>query len=417
MAHATPHWSAALGGAVSQVVELSGRSPGLVVMSDAHVGAFWDRVAEAAQGVGDVINPNRELAGFVARMGARDLPVVSLGDAVDYAVDAYDGGPGIDNRDLFYRAIAPIEGRFAEIPGNHDHRGGAYNLRAWGLEHVNLDRDTLKRLAPRIGHTRLRAPWRELGAIRPGAGGALAGFRGVQSPARRRPGGFDCVMLNAHGDGFLHPAGLARLGWRAAGARLAGRRANLSIDCLGPGPDDLAALDRLGPLTGAGPVLTLVHAPLVAARRRLCDGVQLDPVRFAAQRRRHGLDHHVIARGGGALLARLRAGALGQGGAAPRSQVLLAGHTHRARYHLVDAASLTLREVDLPTFNAAWGDPGQIKMATVLPLGVIDSHDDTPRLGWAEIGADGLHEVVSRSFVRRGARFAEVAAGPGARAV
>lgn len=385
-------------------------------MADAHVSAFWDRLADATRDIRDVINPNRELDRFVTRALSNDLPVVCLGDAVDYALDDYDGTGAVDNRALFYGAVAPIEERLSEIPGNHDHRSGAYNLRAWGLDHVNMDRATFTALASNPGHTRIRAPWRELAAIRPsrGKGGALGSFRGERHPALRRIGGFDCLLLNTHGDGFFNPAGLARIGWRVVTQRLAGKRPDLAIDSFGLRAADLAAMERLAPLDGEGALLMLLHAPLVASRQRLNHPVRLDPARFERQRRQFGLDHHVIAHGAGALLDWLRTRALGAGKTAPRSLALLAGHTHTARYHLIDAGSLTLREVALHEFNAAWNDPSQIKMATVLPLGVIDSHDEAPRLGWAEIRADGLREVVSRAFVRQGARFAEIAANAGA---
>lgn len=375
---------------------------GFIAFTDAHFSVFWDHVEHVCESLPDVINPNRELAAFVDQMqGETAAQIVNLGDAVDYAFDGYDRGvQQVDNRAAFYAAIAPIADRYSEILGNHDVRRAAYNLRAWGLEHINLERARLTALGDRIGHMRLRSPLRELRAIAPlGPGGRPPpGFRGPSSPDHRTIGGLDCILLNTRGDGFLSPAGLGRMAARAMSGAIGQMPRTLSIPGYGLTSADLAALAGLSP-PGDGPLLHLAHCPVVNAAEDLRgQSVALSLATFDRDRRRYGLDHHAMAHGGAGMLAYLRARALGEDGRPPRSTVVLAGHTHSTRYYLIEAERLILREVDWAEFNHAWLDSRYIKHATILPLGVIDPHNARPRLGYTHVGPEGLTEVVTAEF-------------------
>lgn len=374
----------------------------VVVMADAHYAAHWDCLASFFDAHPQALNPNELLRDFVraCTQNRPSLPVICLGDAIDYVDAEYDAeAGGANNRQRFYREIEPIASDFHEVPGNHDHRQGAYNLRAWGLGQLNIDHSTFVRHSALIGHVSLRSPLRELRALlslQP----PLDGFRGVRRPTYRQIGGLDCVLVNTHGDGYFAPGELLRILAAVAADRWRGRAPHTGIKVRGPSASDLgeiaAALRQCRP----APILLCMHAPLLnPAPKATPAEAQLDPGRLTYELRRHRLDHHVMA-GGGALLRLLA----GEARAAGRNIVVLAGHAHAAHYFLIHADTLLARPVERAEFNACWHDRQFIKHATVLPLGVIDPHALLPRTGYARVGENGISEVVTRRFPRTGGR-------------
>jgi len=329
-------------------------------------------------------------------------PIVNLGDSVDYLLSGYNKSLDntINNRSLFYREIAKISADYYEVPGNHDHRLVAYNLRAWGLDHINVGQKLLKQHADQIGHVKLRSPLKELRAImRLGYKvDPLEGFRGVLKPLFARIGGFDCILINTHGDGFLSIKKLTRIAFDMLTGIIYKKPSNPGIMGKGLNQADIKDISTAHEACGSGPVLHFMHVPLINPGTKADgQGVTLDINRLTTVLRRHNLDHHVMANGGGSLLKLLRKRALGISGP-PKNIILIAGHTHNAVYFLIDADTLMARQVDVKAFNAAWHDTRFIKHATVLPLGVIDSQINTPRTGYAQIHDYGIEEITIRNF-------------------
>ena len=132
----------------------------LIVFGDVHYASYWDHVAEALADREDVINPNAELARFLAQMAAEPCcaAAVNLGDAIDYFLCGYEAksSPEANNRDLFYAALDAAGFVCDEIPGNHDHRLFPYNLQFWGLTQINLSDQECRRNMARLDHGRLR---------------------------------------------------------------------------------------------------------------------------------------------------------------------------------------------------------------------------------------------------------------------
>lgn len=384
--------------------------PGIVVFGDVHYARFWDHVARVFEGRDEVVNPNAELRRFVDLVARRHAgaPVVNLGDSIDYYFCDYEpaSGAGENNRDLFYETLGGLE-TYYEIPGNHDYRLYPHNLRFWGLDHINVQREERRSLAHRLGHHALRNPIAELRAVaRIGAkGDRLEGFRGFREPAFRRIAGFNGLFLNTRSDALLTPKGFAQ----AAGAFLRDARARLTagavpgithlgIDSKGLDDGDIEKISAFLRACGGEPVIVFMHAPLINPG---CGGtsrpVPLDIDRFRQSRLAHGLAHGIAASGGDGLLRLLRSG-----DGRDRNIIIVTAHAHGARYFLIDKETLVARRVSLRDFNRSWNDHRLIKHLTILPLGVICPEVGERKTGYGRITHGGFEEIVLRNFDERG---------------
>jgi len=379
----------------------------LVVFGDTHYASYWDHVADIVAHRDDILNPNGELARFLAQIALNmsDVAVVNLGDSIDYFLSNYDTTTthAADNRELFYAAFDAAGLSCDEILGNHDYRLSPYNLNFWGLSQINLADQECSDSMARLGHYRLRNPLTELRAL--GRLGSpvdpLRNFRGFQKSAFAQRASFNCFFLNTGADLFGRVVGLG-LGAlhfvrSAVTHRVRGStppQHQLSIDCAGLDQIDLTFVDR--ELHECGPETTIIfmHAPLINPDRlAIGESAVLTLQRLHACLRAQGYARNVIAAGGDGLLQ-----ALCCKSNIERNILIVAGHVHRAGYILIDKYSLVARQVYLEDLNTAWDDARYIKHITVLPIGALDHAVGGNCTGYGCIRRNGFEEVVLNRF-------------------
>jgi hypothetical protein len=383
----------------------------LIVFGDVHYASYWDHVAEVLADREDVINPNAELARFLAQMAAEPSRVaaVNLGDAIDYFLCDYEANSSLatNNRDLFYAALDAAGFICDEIPGNHDHRLFSYNLQFWGLTQINLADQECRHNMARLEHGRLRNPLTELRSLaRLGSPiDPLRNFRGFQKPTRARRASFNCIFLNTRGDYLSRARGIGLAAWRLmcsavsryAEASARPPTARLSIDCVGLYQSDLDFVEYGLRVCGPETTIIFMHAPLInPLRTAIGHSAKLTLRRLRSCLHAQGYAHNVIASGGEGLLRLFRLTANVE-----RNVIIVAAHVHCARYILIDKFSLVARQVCLDELNAAWDDARHIKHITVLPLGVVDAASGGTCTGYGRLGPMGFEEIVLRRFDER----------------
>ncbi len=382
------------------------RDPGIIVFGDAHYARFWDHVGDVFHGRRDLLNPNAELRRFAGLAAGRHagMPAVNLGDSVDYYFCNYNNvnNNQENNREDFYNEIIQLS-EYYEIPGNHDYRLYPYNLRFWGLDHINVSREERRRFARRLGHHGLRSPLTELRAVaRIGAkADPLRGFRGFRQPAFRRIGAFNCIFLNTKSDAMLTAKGFARAAVRLLHDTKAGSPANaeprirrIGVDSEGLNESDLGSIAGYARECGDGPVILFMHAPLLnPVCSAIGKSIPLDAGKFRRSRLVQGVGHCVAASGAGGLLRDFQSGNWRE-----RNIAVIAAHVHDARYFLIDRETLVARQVPLRELNGEWNNHRFIKHLTILPLGAIGTAGGERKTGYGRITPVGFEEMVLRRF-------------------
>ena len=374
----------------------------IVVFSDIHYSKNWDTIdncfGKTANSSERYLNPNQELRKFIdlINASANVEAVINNGDSIDYNFCDYSSLSDIlrnradskrmSNWDLFNSVINDLEKLYFAIPGNHDYRKEAYNYAIWGTDHVNLTAGMRKKHKNKIGHQHFRGPF-ELTSIMVNEKkfNPLAKAPFLKKRESMNIANFHCVFMDNGSDAFVRPYNFIKCIKKFIRTRM------ISYDSDGLNKKDLNYLTRLLSKEIRNDILIFQHAPLINPKNsNLEKEYQLSIDNFTKASQKQKIAYSTILNGGAKLLKLLTN--------TDKNIVLVASHTHNAKYFLIDKKSLTAKEVSNRKFNREKNNAGYIKQVTTLPLGGIYPQVGGNKTGFLTIAPSGFEEIVFHDF-------------------
>ena len=165
----------------------------------------------------------------------------------------------------------------------------------------------------------------------------------------------------------------------------------ISYDSDGLNKKDLNYLTQILSKEIRNDILIFQHAPLINPKNSNPEKeYQLSIDNFTKASQKQKIAYSTILNGGAKLLKLLTN--------TDKNIVLVASHTHNAKYFLIDKKSLTAKEVSNRKFNREKNNAGYIKQVTTLPLGGIYPQVGGNKTGFLTIAPSGFEEIVFHDF-------------------
>lgn len=348
----------------------------LAVISDIHVAHNWTQVSAILP---NSLNPNTKLSELVDRINrtGRINGVIFNGDLIDYVEPNYHSNEPKkipdSNWNLYYKIIGKLKIPFWEIPGNHDFRMLPYNYAIYKMKHVGVNETQRKKYKKEIGHHKFRYLLELLSIFIPWGYNPLKQFGGFKQASYRKILGRNCIFLNTGSDAYGRLRSILKFVLESI------KKAMPSLDCEGITKQDIHFVSKKLEEIKNVDVLLFMHAPLLNSRQNAI-GQQnhIDS--------RH-MKNEIFLRGRKKLLQMLMA--------SNGNISIIASHTHKSQYLLINKKTSKVKEVDLDEFNRHNKDPQWIKHLTTLPLGAYKKGNPQNKIGYLEIAQNGEFREVT----------------------